>query len=109
MDKQENHIELGDDVVDTIIRMVVESSDFIEWYKTMSKINKQFYRIVLNIILILTQINFYNTTFITYQKTNGLEKILEKTKNITTLELKTITCNSNVLEALVVFLKRGLF
>jgi hypothetical protein len=105
MDKQQNHIELGDDVVDIIIRMVVESSDFIEWYKTMSKINKQFYRIVLNIILILTQINFYNTTFITYQKTNGLEKILEKTKNITTLELKTITCNSNVLEALVVFLK----
>jgi hypothetical protein len=105
MDKQQNHIELGDDVLDIIIRMVVESSDFIEWYKTMSKINKQFYRIVLNIILILTQINFYNTTFITYQKTNGLEKILEKTKNITTLELKTITCNSNVLEALVVFLK----
>jgi Ran GTPase-activating protein (RanGAP) involved in mRNA processing and transport len=73
----------------------------------MSKINKQFYRIVLNIILILTQINFYNTTFITFQKTNGLEKILEKTKNITTLELKTVTCNSNVLESLVVFLKNN--
>jgi Ran GTPase-activating protein (RanGAP) involved in mRNA processing and transport len=107
MDKQQNHIELNDDVLNIIIKKGVESSDFIEWYKTMSKINKQFYRIVLNIILILTQINFYNTTFITYQKTNGLEKILEKTKNITTLELKTITCNSNVLEALVVFLKNN--
>ena len=84
MDKQqENHsIELNDDVVSIIIKMGFDSCDFIEWYKTMSKINKQFYRIVLNIILILTQINFYNTTFITYQKTNGLEKILEKTKNI---------------------------
>jgi len=67
MDKQENHyIELNDDVAYIIIKMCVDSCDFIEWYKTMSKINKQFYRIVLNIILILTQINFYNTTFITF-------------------------------------------
>jgi hypothetical protein len=44
MDKQENHyIELNDDVVSIIIKKGVESSDFIEWYKTMSKINKQFY------------------------------------------------------------------
>jgi Ran GTPase-activating protein (RanGAP) involved in mRNA processing and transport len=107
MDKQqENHsIELNDDVVSIIIKMGFDSCDFIEWYKTMSKINKQFYRIVLNIILILTQINFYNTTFITYQKTNGLEKILEKTKNITTLEFKKITCNAGVLLSLVAFLK----
>lgn len=69
--------------------MVFNFSDFIECYK-IGNINKQFYRIVLNIIPILTQINFYNTTFYTVHQINRLEKILnlKETKNITTLNLE---------------------
>lgn len=102
---EKNSIELNDDVVSIIIKIGFDFNDFIEWYKTMFKINKQFYRIVLNIIRILTQINFYNTTFITFQKTSGLIEILIETKNITTLEFKKITCNAGVLLSLVAFLK----
>ena len=84
--------------------MVFNFSDFIECYK-IGKINKQLNRIVLNIIPTLTQINFYNTTFITWQKTDGLEKILKETKNITTLELKKVSCNYDKLLTFLVFLK----
>ena len=103
--QEKNSIELNDDVVSIIIKIGFDFNDFIKWYKTMSKINKQFYRIVLNIIRILTRINFYNTTFITFQETSELVNILKETKNITTLELKNITCNAGVLLSLVAFLK----
>ena len=102
---EKNSIELNDDVVSIIIKIGFDFNDFIKWYKTMSKINKQFYRIVLNIIRILTRINFYNTTFITFPETSELVYILKETKNITTLELKNITCNAGVLLSLVAFLK----
>lgn len=88
--QEKNSIELNDDVVSIIIKIGFDFNDFIKWYKTMSKINKQFYRIVLNIICILTRINFYNTTFITFQETSELINILKETKNITTLELKIL-------------------
>ena len=103
--QEKNSIELNDDVVSIIIKIGFDFNDFIKWYKTMFKINKQFYRIVLNIIRILTRINFYNTTFITFQETSELINILKETKNITTLELKNITCNAGVLLSLVAFLK----
>ena len=103
--QEKNSIELNDDVVSIIIKIGFDFNDFIKWYKTMFKINKQFYRIVLNIICILTRINFYNTTFITFQETSELINILKETKNITTLELKNITCNAGVLLSLVAFLK----
>ena len=103
--QENNSIELNDDVVSIIIKIGFDFNDFIKWYKTMSKINKQFYRIVLNIIRILTRINFYNTTFITFQETSELVYILKETKNITTLEFKNITCNAGVLLSLVAFLK----
>ena len=95
---------LSDDILYIIMCMVFNFSDFIECYK-IGNINKQFYRIVLNIIPTLTQINFYNTTFITFQRTDGLEKILKETKNITTLELKKVTCNYHKLLSFLVFLK----
>ena len=76
---------LSDDILFIIMCMVFNFSDFIECYK-IGNINKQFYRIVLFVIPTLTRINFYNTTF-TWQIT--LEKILKKTKNITTLDLSS--------------------
>ena len=95
---------LSDDILYIIMCMVFNFSDFIECYK-IGKINKQLNRIVLNIIPTLTQINFYNTTFITFQRTDGLEKILKETKNITTLELKKVSCNYDKLLTFLVFLK----
>ena len=95
---------LSDDILHIIMCMVFNFSDFIECYK-IGNINKQLNRIVLNIIPTLIQINFYNTTFITWQRTDGLEKILKETKNITTLELKKITCNYHKLLSFLVFLK----
>ena len=84
--------------------MVFNFSDFIECYK-IGNINKQFYRIVLNIIPTLTRINFYNTTFHTWTRTDGLEKFLKEAKNITTLELKKVSCNYHKLLSFLVFLK----
>ena len=95
---------LSDDILFIIMCMVFNFSDFIECYK-IGNINKQFYRIVLNIIPTLTRINFYNTTFHTWTRTDGLEKILKETKNITTLELKKVTCNYHKLLSFLVFLK----
>ena len=80
---------LSDDILRIIMCMVFYSSDFIECYK-IGFINKQFYRIVLNIIPTLTRINFYYTTFYTDHQINRLKKILNLTKNITTLEIKYI-------------------
>ena len=80
---------LSDDILHIIMCMVFYSSDFIECYKIV-KINKQLNRIVLNIIPTLTRINFYYTTFYTDHQINRLKKILNLTKNITTLEIKYI-------------------
>ena len=80
---------LSDDILHIIMCMVFYSSDFIKCYK-IGFINKQFYRIVLNIIPTLTRINFYYTTFYTDHQINRLKKILNLTKNITTLEIKYI-------------------
>ena len=102
--EQVNITSLSDDILHIIMCMVFNFSDFIECYK-IGKINKQLNRIVLNIIPTLTQINFYNTTFITWQRTDKLKQILKETKNITTLELKKITCINDVLLSLVYFLK----
>ena len=87
--------KLDDDILSIIFTMIFVSSDFRKCHKIISEINKQFYRIVLNIIPILPQINFYNINFIKNNKTKKLTKILKKTKNITTLELKGININSN--------------
>ena len=95
---------LGYDILHIIMCMVFYSSDFIECYK-IGNINKQFYKFVLNIIPTLTRINFYNTTFHTWERTDGLEKFLKEAKNITTLELKTVTCNYDKLLTFLVFLK----
>ena len=95
---------LSDDILFIIMCMVFYSSDFIECYK-IGNINKQLNRIVLNIIPTLTRINFYNTTFHTWERTDGLEKILKETKNITTLELKKVTCNYHKLLSFLLFLK----
>ena len=95
--------KLDDDILSIIFTMLFVSSDFRKCYKIISEINKQFYRIVLNIIPILPQINFYNTNF-KYKKTKKLTKILKKTKNITTLELKEINIKMHVFSELVSFL-----
>ena len=80
---------LSDDILHIIMCMVFYSSDFIKCYK-IGFINKQFYRIVLNIIPTLTRINFYNTTFYTDHQINRLKKILNLNFNITTLEIKRV-------------------
>jgi len=85
----------------------IDDSDFIRYYKIISEINKQFNIIVLNIIPKLTQINLYNNNFCTDQKSNKLDEILKKTKNITTLEFKRSSINYKVLISLVAFLKNN--
>ena len=87
--KKADITSLSYDILHIIMCMVFYSSDFIECYKIV-KINKQLNRIVLNIIPTLTRINFYYTTFYTDHQINRLKKILNLTKNITTLEIKYI-------------------
>ena len=99
--------KLDDDILSIIFTMLFVSSDFRKCHKIISEINKQFYRIVLNIIPILSQINFYNTNFIKYKKTKKLTKFLKKTKNITTLELKGINIKMHVFSELVSFLENN--
>jgi hypothetical protein len=98
--------KLNDDILCYILAMLF-NSDFIRYYKIISGINKQFNIIVLNIIPILTQINLIRNNFYTDHKSNKLEEILKKTKNITTLEFKESFINSNVLLSLVPFLKNN--
>ena len=86
--KDSGFSNLNDDILYMILLRFFASNDFTTCRRMIS-INKQFYRIVSNIIPILPEINFYSTTF-KLQKTNGLEKILRETKNITTLKLKGI-------------------
>jgi len=99
--------KLNDDILCYILAMLFNSSDFIRYYKIISGINKQFNIIVLNIIPILTQINLIRNNFYTDHKSNKLEEILKKTKNITTLEFKESFINSNVLLSLVAFFKNN--
>ena len=98
--------KLDDDILSMIFIRLFASIDYTGCYQIISEINKQFYRIVLNIIHILPEINFYSTTF-KLQKTNGLEKILRETKNITTLKLKGIINDCNLVESIAAYLERN--
>jgi Ran GTPase-activating protein (RanGAP) involved in mRNA processing and transport len=101
--KDSGFSNLYDDILYMIILRLFASNDFTTC-RLMISINKQFYRIVSNIIPILPEINFYSTTF-KLQKTNGLEKILRETKNITTLKLKGIINDCNLVESIADYLK----
>jgi hypothetical protein len=95
---------LNDDILSIIFTMLFASSDYTRCHKIISEINKQFKKFVLNIIPILPEINFYSTTF-KFQKNNGLDEILRETKNITTLKLKGIINDCNLVESIAEFLK----
>jgi Ran GTPase-activating protein (RanGAP) involved in mRNA processing and transport len=98
---------LNDDILSSILAMFIDSSNFTKSYKIISRINKQFYRIVLNIIPIITKINFICNNFTTEHKINKLKQILNETKNITTLVLEGGYINYNVLLSLVAFLENN--
>jgi Ran GTPase-activating protein (RanGAP) involved in mRNA processing and transport len=104
--KDSGFSNLNDDILSIIFTKLFASSDFTRCRQIIS-INKQFYRIVSNIIPILPEINFYSTTF-KFQKTNGLEKILRETKNITTLKLKFKGINRNLVESIADYLKKNI-
>jgi Ran GTPase-activating protein (RanGAP) involved in mRNA processing and transport len=103
--KDSGFSNLNDDILYMILVRLFASNDFTTC-RLMISINKQFYRIVSNIIPILPEINFYSTTF-KLQKNNGLEKILRETKNITTLKLKGIINDCNLVESIADYLERN--
>jgi Ran GTPase-activating protein (RanGAP) involved in mRNA processing and transport len=103
--KDSGFSNLNDDILSMIFIMLFAYNDFTRCHQSIS-INKQFYRIVLNIIPILPEINFYSTTF-KFLKNNELEKILRETKNITTLKLKGIIYDYNLVESIATYLERN--
>ena len=97
---------LNDDILSIIFTMLFASIDYTRCHKIISEINKQFKKFVSNIIPILPEINFYSTTF-KFQKNSGLDEIFRETKNITTLKLKGIINDCNLVESIADYLERN--